>query len=71
MIDLDDTIVACSSPPGVGAISLIRVSSPDISFLTESLSLSELKANEAKVTEIELKKDLNNRNRMLKAVLNS
>ena len=58
MIDLDDTIVACSSPPGVGAISLIRVSSPDISFLTESLSLSELKANEAKVTEIELKKDL-------------
>jgi len=58
LIDLDDTIVACSSPPGVGAISLIRVSSPDISFLTESLSLSKLKANEAKVTEIELKKDL-------------
>ena len=58
MIDLDDTIVACSSPPGIGAISLIRVSSPDISFLTESLSLDGLKANEAKVTEIELKKGL-------------
>ena len=57
MIDLDDTIVACSSPLGVCAISLIRVSSPDISFLTENLSLSELKANEAKVTEIELKKE--------------
>ena len=57
MIDLDDTIVACSSPPGVGAISLIRVSSPDISFLAESLSLDGLKANEAKVTEIELEKD--------------
>ena len=58
MIDLDDTIVACSSPPGVGAISLIRVSSPDISFLAEYFSLDEFKANEAKVTEIELKKGL-------------
>ena len=58
MIDLDDTIVACSSPPGVGAISLIRVSSPDISFLTECLSLDEFKTNEAKVIEIELKKGL-------------
>jgi len=58
LIDLDDTIVACSSPPGIGAISLIRVSSPDISFLTESLSLDGLKANEAKVTEIELKNGL-------------
>ncbi len=58
MIDLDDTIVACSSPPGVGAISLVRVSSPDISFLAEYFSLDEFKANEAKVTEIELKKGL-------------
>ena len=58
MIDLDDTIVACSSPPGVGAISLIRVSSPDISFLSKCLSLDEFAANEAKVKEIELKKGL-------------
>ena len=58
MIDLDDTIVACSSPPGVGAIALIRVSGPDISFLTECLSLDEFKANEAKVKEIEIKEGL-------------
>ena len=29
MIGIDDTIVACSSPPGIGAISCIRVSGPN------------------------------------------
>ena len=56
MRDTSDTIVACSSPLGRGAISLIRVSGPDLSFLCGELGIKEIKNKEARVKEIPLQK---------------
>lgn len=54
MISLEDTIVACSSPPGIGAISCIRVSGLDSSEIYTKITNKELIHFNVLVKEITL-----------------
>ena len=42
MQNISDTIIACSSPLGRGAISLVRISGPDLTFLSQKLKIKNL-----------------------------
>ena len=54
MQNISDTIIACSSPIGRGAISLVRISGPDLTFLSQKLKLKNLVNKKAIVKEIQL-----------------
>ena len=58
MISLEDTIVACSSPLGVGAISSIRVSGPDSREISTKISGKELAHFNVIIKEIPLAVDI-------------
>ena len=55
MINTEDTIVACSSPPGSGAVSCIRVSGKGCSELFKNISGYEISHKEVSLCEIQLK----------------
>ena len=55
MINTEDTIVACSSPPGSGAVSCIRVSGKNCSELFKNISGYEISHKEVSLCEIQLK----------------
>ena len=55
MINTEDTIVACSSPPGSGAVSCIRVSGKGCSELFKNISGYEMSHKEVSLCEIQLK----------------
>ena len=57
MQNISDTIIACSSPLGRGAISLVRISGPDLTFLSQKLKIKNLVNKKAIVKEIQLKHD--------------
>ena len=57
MQDISDTIIACSSPLGRGAISLVRISGTDLTFLSQELKINNLFNKKAIVKEIQLKQD--------------
>ena len=54
MINLEDTIVACATPPGSGAISSIRISGKDCSKLYKKISGKSMAHKEIHISEIEL-----------------
>ena len=54
MINLEDTIVACATPPGSGAISSIRISGKDCSNLYKKISGKTMAHKEIHISEIEL-----------------
>ena len=56
MINTEDTIVACSSPPGSGAVSCIRVSGKNCPELFKNLSGCEISHKGVSLCEIQLKK---------------
>jgi tRNA modification GTPase len=58
LISLEDTIVACSSPLGVGAISSIRVSGPDSREIYTKISGKELAHFNVIIKEIPLAVDI-------------
>ena len=57
MQNISDTIIACSSPLGRGAISLVRISGPDLTFLSQELKINNLFNKKTIVKEIQLKHD--------------
>ena len=56
MINTEDTIVACSSPPGSGAVSCIRVSGKNCPELFKNISGCEISHKGVSLCEIQLKK---------------
>ncbi|MDC3150282.1 tRNA uridine-5-carboxymethylaminomethyl(34) synthesis GTPase MnmE [SAR86 cluster bacterium] len=58
MINTEDIIVACSSPPGSGAISCIRVSGKNCSKLFKKISGKKMVHKEAAICEIQLEHGL-------------
>jgi len=56
LINTEDTIVACSSPPGSGAVSCIRVSGKNCPELFKNLSGCEISHKGVSLCEIQLKK---------------
>lgn len=58
MISLEDTIVACSSPPGIGAISCIRVSGPGSREIYTKITSRKLVHFNVIVKEITLSVDI-------------
>ena len=58
MINTEDIIVACSSPPGSGAISCIRVSGKNCSKLYKNISGNKMVHREASICEIQLEHGL-------------
>ena len=56
MINTEDTIVACSSPPGSGAVSCIRVSGKNCPELFKNISGYEISHKRVSLCEIKLKK---------------
>ena len=58
MISLEDTIVACSSPPGIGAISCIRVSGPGSREIYTKITSRKLVHFNVIVKEITLAVDI-------------
>jgi tRNA modification GTPase len=58
LINTEDIIVACSSPPGSGAISCIRVSGKNCSKLFKKISGKKMVHREAAICEIHLEHGL-------------
>jgi tRNA modification GTPase len=58
LINTEDIIVACSSPPGSGAISCIRVSGKNCSKLFKKISGKKMVHKEAAICEIQLEHGL-------------
>tara|TARA_Y100000816_G_scaffold202537_1_gene149059 strand:- start:1537 stop:2847 length:1311 start_codon:yes stop_codon:yes gene_type:complete len=56
LINTEDTIVACSSPPGSGAVSCIRVSGKNCPELFKNISGCEISHRGVSICEIQLKK---------------
>ena len=57
MQNISDTIIACSSPLGRGAISLVRISGPNLTFLGQKLEVKNFIDRKAIVKEIQLNND--------------
>ena len=55
MINFEDTIIACSSPLGSGAISCIRISGKDCPKIFKKITKKEIKHKKVGVYEIQLK----------------
>ena len=58
MINFEDTIIACSSPLGSGAISCIRVSGKDCPKIFKKITKKEIKHKKVIIAEIPLKKGI-------------
>lgn len=57
MYSLTDTIIACSSPPGRGAISIIRISGGDLTELFKKIGIKKIGNKESLVKELQLNND--------------
>ena len=57
MYSLTDTIIACSSPPGRGAISIIRISGGDLTELFKKIGIKKIGNKESLVKELQLNSD--------------
>ena len=57
MYSLTDTIIACSSPPGRGAISIIRISGGDLTELLKKIGINKIGNKESLVKELQLNRD--------------
>ena len=55
MQSLSDTIIACSSPPGKGAISIIRISGRDLSKIIKKIGIKKIENKQSMVKQIHLK----------------
>ena len=58
MINFEDTIIACSSPLGSGAISCIRVSGKDCPKIFKEITKKEIKHKRVSIAEIQLDKEI-------------
>ena len=58
MINFEDTIIACSSPLGSGAISCIRISGKDCPEIFKKITKKEIKHKEVSITEIQLDNEI-------------
>ena len=58
MINFEDTIIACSSPLGSGAISCIRISGKDCPKIFKEITKKEIKHKKINITDIQLKNDI-------------
>ena len=58
MINFEDTIIACSSPLGYGAISCIRISGKDCPKIFKKITKKEIKHKEVSISEINLGKGI-------------
>ena len=58
MINFEDTIIACSSPLGSGAISCIRVSGKDCPKIFKKITKKKIKHKKVIIAEIPLKKGI-------------
>lgn len=58
MIGIDDTIVACSTPPGIGAISCIRVSGPSSANIFKKITNKKFLHLCVSVSTIQLEEDI-------------
>ena len=58
MINFEDTIIACSSPLGSGAISCIRVSGKDCPKIFKKITKKEIKHKKVIIAEIPLKEGI-------------
>ena len=54
-----DSIVACSSPPGTGAISIVRVSGKNLTLIVKKLGVKKIDDKTSIVEQLQIKKDLN------------
>jgi tRNA modification GTPase len=54
---LTDTIIACSSPPGRGAISIIRISGGNLTELFKKIGIKKIGNKESLVKELQLNSD--------------
>ena len=59
MINFEDTIIACSSPLGSGAISCIRISGKDCPKIFKKITKKEIKHKKVSIADIQLKSDVN------------
>ena len=58
MINFEDTIIACSSPLGSGAISCIRISGKDCPKIFKKITKKEIKHKKVSISEIKLGKGI-------------
>ncbi len=58
MINFEDTIIACSSPLGSGAISCIRISGKDCPEIFKKITKKKIKHKKVSITEIQLNKEI-------------
>ena len=58
MINFEDTIIACSSPLGSGAISCIRISGKDCPEIFKKITKKEIKHKKVSITEIQLDNEI-------------
>ena len=58
MINFEDTIIACSSPLGSGAISCIRVSGKDCPKIFKEITKKEIKHKKVSISEIQLDNEI-------------
>ena len=58
MINFEDTIIACSSPLGFGAISCIRISGKDCPKIFKEITKKEIKHKKVNIVDIQLKNDI-------------
>ena len=58
MINFEDTIIACSSPLGFGAISCIRISGKDCPKIFKEITKKEIKHKKVNIADIQLKNDI-------------
>jgi len=58
LINFEDTIIACSSPLGSGAISCIRISGKDCPKIFKEITKKEIKHKKINITDIQLKNDI-------------
>ena len=58
MINFEDTIIACSSPLGSGAISCIRISGKDCPEIFKKITKKKIKHKKVSITEIQLDKEI-------------
>jgi tRNA modification GTPase len=58
LINFEDTIIACSSPLGFGAISCIRISGKDCPKIFKEITKKEIKHKKVNIADIQLKNDI-------------
>jgi tRNA modification GTPase len=58
LINFEDTIIACSSPLGSGAISCIRISGKDCPKIFKEITKKEIKHKKVNIADIQLRNDI-------------